>query len=133
VRWIDPHAPSAAEAKVLARLERLRLALNERLQLGAFSLELHWALYPPGARYARHVDQPRGGRARVVSVVLYLNPGWPAADGGALRLYPPRAAPIDVLPEAGTLAAFRSEALPHEVLPACRERLALTGWLRRRA
>lgn len=117
---------------MLARLERLRLALNERLVLGAFTLELHWALYPPGAGYARHVDQPRGGRERVVSIVLYLNEGWQSADGGALRLHHETEGEIDVLPRAGTLAAFRSEGLAHEVCVARRERLALTGWMRRR-
>lgn len=132
VRWIDPAAPTRAEARVLARIERLRLALNERLQLGAFELELHWALYPPGARYARHVDQPRGSGARVVSLVLYLNEHWSAADGGVLRLHRGAGGPFDVLPRAGTLVAFGSEGLAHEVLVARRERLALTGWLRRR-
>jgi SM-20-related protein len=133
VRWIDPASPSAAEARVLARIERLRRALNERLQLGAFELELHWALYPPGARYRRHVDQPRGGGARVASLVLYLNEAWHPGDGGALRLHLARRPVIDVWPEAGTLAVFRSEGVPHEVLVARRPRLALTGWLRRRA
>jgi SM-20-related protein len=132
VRWIDPAAPSRGEARVLARIERLRQALNRRLLLGAFELELHWALYPPGTRYARHVDQPRGRDARVVSLVLYLNDGWSEADGGALRLHPDAAGPIDVLPRGGTLVAFPSEGLAHEVLVARRERLALTGWLRRR-
>jgi SM-20-related protein len=132
VRWIDPGAATRGEARLLARIERLRRVLNERLQLGAFELELHWALYPPGAAYARHVDQPRGGRARVVSLVLYLNEAWTAADGGALRLHCD-GGPVDVLPQGGALAAFRSEGLPHEVLAARRERLALTGWLRRRA
>jgi SM-20-related protein len=132
VRWIDPSAPTRGEARVLGRVERLRCGLNERLQLGAFDLELHWALYPPGAAYARHVDQARSSDARVVSLVLYLNPDWRVEDGGALRLHlAPE--PIDVLPEAGTLVAFRSEGLAHEVLAARRDRLALTGWLRRRA
>jgi SM-20-related protein len=40
---------------------------------------------------------------------------------------------LDVLPEGGTLVAFLSERFQHEVLPARRERLALTGWFRRRA
>lgn len=132
VRWIDPAQPTRAEARVLARLERLRLALNERLFLGAFTLELHWALYPPGSAYARHVDQPRGGRERVVSIVLYLNEDWRTADGGALRLHHQTEGAVDVLPRAGTLAAFRSEGLAHEVCVARRARLALTGWMRRR-
>ena len=36
------------------------------------------------------------------------------------------------LPQAGTLALFLSADMPHEVLPATRERLSLTGWFRRR-
>ena len=37
-----------------------------------------------------------------------------------------------MLPQAGTLALFLSGEMPHEVLPATRERLSLTGWFRRR-
>jgi SM-20-related protein len=132
VRWIDPASASRGEARVLARIERLRRGLNERLQLGAFELELHWTLYPPGAHYARHVDQPRGRRARVVSLVLYLNAGWTPRDGGALRLHLGAGDTRDVLPRGGTLVAFASDDVPHEVLAPRRERLALTGWLRRR-
>ena len=36
------------------------------------------------------------------------------------------------LPSAGTLVLSISAELPHEVLPATRERLSLTGWFRRR-
>jgi SM-20-related protein len=39
----------------------------------------------------------------------------------------------DVLPVAGTLVCFLSDRFEHEVLPATRERLSLTGWFRRRA
>lgn len=132
VRWIDPRAAARCETRVLDRIERLRRGLNERLQLGAFDLELHWALYPPGACYVRHVDALRGSAVRVVSIVLYLNEGWRTADGGALRLHG-AAGSVDVLPHAGTLVAFPSEGLAHEVRAARRDRLALTGWLRRRA
>ncbi|MCO6705038.1 2OG-Fe(II) oxygenase, partial [Streptomyces sp. CHB9.2] len=38
----------------------------------------------------------------------------------------------DVLPLGGSLVCFLSGQLPHEVLPATRERLSLTGWFRRR-
>jgi SM-20-related protein len=133
VRWIDPAAATRGEAALLARVEKLRAALNRSLQLGAFDLELHWALYPPGALYARHRDRFRGERARVVSLVLYLNDAWQPRDGGALRLYLDANASLDVAPRAGTLVAFLSDRFEHEVLPARRERLSLTGWLRQRA
>jgi SM-20-related protein len=38
----------------------------------------------------------------------------------------------DLLPLAGNLLLFNSAQLAHEVLPARRERLSLTGWFRRR-
>jgi len=38
----------------------------------------------------------------------------------------------DVPPEGGTLVCFMSERFWHEVLPARRLRLSLTGWFRRR-
>ena len=64
--------------------------------------------------------------------MLYLNESWSAGDGGALRLHLP-AGQQDVLPRAGTLVAFLSGRFEHEVLPARRERLSLTGWFTRRA
>ena len=117
-------------------LNTLRGALNERLLLGLFSLEVHYALYPPGAFYRRHLDQFRG-RAfssgdRVISCAIYLNEDWTPAEGGLLRIYD-RELARDVLPVAGTLACFLSDRFEHEVLPATRERLSLTGWFRRRA
>ena len=70
--WITaPLMP--AERGLLERLERLRLRLNAEAYLGLFDLELHHAWYPPGAGYARHVDQPHGRAQRRVSLVLYLN------------------------------------------------------------
>jgi SM-20-related protein len=117
-------------------LEALRLALNNTLWLGLFSFDAHYALYPPGAFYRRHRDQFRGSAAssdvRVISCAIYLNENWTLADGGALRIYDGQRA-REVPPAAGTLVCFLSERFEHEVLPATRERLALTGWFRRRA
>lgn len=39
----------------------------------------------------------------------------------------------DVLPTGGCLVVFMSGEVPHEVMPATRDRLSLTGWFRRRA
>ena len=99
---------------------------------GLAEYEGHYALYPPGASYARHRDRFRDDDTRVLSCVLYLNEGWRREDGGALRLYVEGGRAIDVRPEGGTLVAFLSGRFDHEVLPARRPRLALTGWFRRR-
>ena len=136
ILWLDQSLASSSQQPVWQALDALRLALNETLLLGLFSFEGHYALYPPGACYRRHRDQFRGAAAssdiRVISCAIYLNENWALTDGGALRIYDGEGM-RDVLPVAGTLVCFLSDRFEHEVLPATRERLALTGWFRRRA
>jgi SM-20-related protein len=133
IRWLEPQAASAAQQACLARFEALRLTFNRGLQLGLFDFECHFALYPAGARYARHLDRFKGDARRALSCVLYLNERWQAEDGGQLRLYLDQVRSVDIAPVSGTLVAFLSERFEHEVLPARRERISLTGWFRRRA
>lgn len=117
----------------LAWMESLRQTLNRSLFLGLFSFESHYAHYKPGDFYKRHVDAFRGDANRMVSVVLYLNPGWQPDDGGELVLYPREGEthdPIKVTPAFGTLVCFLSEDFPHEVLPTTRDRYSIAGWFR---
>ena len=130
--WLDDHAPAPAEVALLVRFEALRRVVNEALFLGLVEIEAHYALYPPGAAYARHRDRFRDDDARVLSCVLYLNHGWAAADGGALRLYLADDAALDVAPEGGTLVCFLADRFDHEVLPARRPRLSIAGWFRQK-
>lgn len=130
--WFDAAQLGAAQTAFWERMDALRVAFNRRLLLGLDELEAHYALYPPGAGYARHRDRFRDDDARVVSAVAYLNTDWHDADGGALRLHLPDGV-HDVAPHGGTLALFLSAEIEHEVLPATRERLSIAGWFRRRA
>jgi SM-20-related protein len=132
IRWLDAEGARPAESALFAWLERLRLVVNEALFLGLLEFEGHYAIYPPGAGYARHVDRFRDDDARVLTLILYLNEAWAPAQGGALRIVQDDGATRDVLPEGGTLVAFLADRFPHEVLPATRERLAFAGWYRRR-
>jgi SM-20-related protein len=131
VQWLEDTA-SQAGLEYRQRLEALRVALNRRLMLGLFEFEGHFAAYPPGTFYARHLDRFRDGGARVVSVVAYLNPDWVADDGGHLRLYLDEENAVDIAPEFGRVVAFWSDRFHHEVLLAQRWRYSITGWLRRR-
>jgi SM-20-related protein len=136
VRWLDPPGRSESEKRYFELMEGLRLTLNRELALGLFALEAHLAIYPVGARYRYHRDRFQDEDNRVISVSLYLNSDWDAEDGGALRLYlgEPESEPYeDVLPTGGTLVTFLSEKFYHEVLPARRERLSVTGWFTRRS
>ncbi len=131
--WIEPESAPQASALLQHDFEALRLAVNAATFLGLHDFEGHYTAYPPGASYARHLDQFRDDDRRVVSVVLYLNEGWEPADGGELLLHPEgEARPATILPAGGTLVCFLSERMPHEVLTARRLRLSLTGWFRRR-
>ena len=130
INWVT--GSELATRAYLGTMERLRQHLNERLFLGLFEFESHFARYGEGAFYKRHRDSFNGGRNRVLSSVLYLNPDWRADQGGELVIYDPddgRQLGM-VSPEFGTLVLFLSEIFPHEVLPAMRTRFSLAGWFR---
>ncbi|OZC04592.1 hypothetical protein BSZ36_04715 [Rubricoccus marinus] len=132
VCWLGDAHSGPGQAAYLAAMDGLRAYLNQSLYLGLLSYDAHFASYPVGAFYARHLDALHGpGARRTLSCVLYLNPDWTDADGGHLRLYldGDRQEPfMDVRPEAGTLVTFLSERFEHEVLTSTRERSSVTGW-----
>ncbi len=121
------------QAELFAFFESVRLGLNQRLFLGLKRFEAHYATYHEGDFYRRHVDSFKGRASRVVSLVLYLNEQWQQADGGALQVYN-RENENEVcgivLPQAGRMALFMSEEIPHEVLPANRTRYSIACWFR---
>ncbi|MGE8497248.1 MAG: 2OG-Fe(II) oxygenase [Pseudomonas sp.] len=131
IEWLEVGQSDVCD-QYLMLLDGLRQAINQGLYLGLEDYESHFALYPPGAFYQKHVDRFRDDDRRTVSAVLYLNQAWQDEQGGALRLYLKNGEVRDVPPQAGCLVVFLSADLPHEVLPATRERLSLTGWFRRR-
>jgi len=128
--WIDAHSPPGHHP-FFDWLAQFRQALNARYYLGLRRHECHFARYEPGRGYARHIDQHRGTVYRKISVVLYLNPQWRQEDGGELCVYENDDGNAHrVSPTPGRLAVFRSDSIPHEVLPARQTRWSLTGWLR---
>ncbi len=131
-QWFASAAMSVPQQAFADRLDALRIVLNRSLMLGLVECESHYAVYPPDAGYARHLDRQRDSDARVVSAVFYLNPGWQAADGGALRLYMDDGSHHDVLPHAGRLLLFLSAQFEHEVRPASRDRMSIACWMRQR-
>lgn len=128
--WISTDNP--IEAAYLQAMEELRSGLNRRLYMGLFDYESHFATYPKGAYYQKHVDALKGKSNRIVSTILYLNNIWQKKDGGELLLYSEQGDSVieTVKPELGTMVFFLSEKFPHEVLKASRQRYSLTGWFR---
>jgi SM-20-related protein len=131
IHWLEAGQSEACD-RYLAIMEMLRIALNHKLFLGLEEYEGHFAFYAPGASYLQHRDQFRHDDSRTVSVIVYLNSDWLPEHGGALRLHPEGLGMRDISPVGSRIAMFLSADMLHEVLPATRDRLSLTGWFRRR-
>ena len=133
--WIDGSSPAGRDW--LDWAGALQRQINRELFMGLFSFESHFAHYAPGAFYKKHVDAFKGQANRVVSLVVYLNPVWLPDDGGELAIYADDTGPesqavpvLKVMPNFATVVAFLSEQVPHEVLPAQRDRYSIAGWFR---
>lgn len=131
ILWLEPGQSEACD-QYLALMDGLREALNRDFYLGLEDFECHFALYPPGTFYRRHLDRFRDDDRRTVSAIIYLNEQWTPGDGGQLRMFLDDGRELDAEPVGGSLVVFMSADIPHEVLPAGRERLSVTGWFRRR-
>lgn len=128
IHWVDKSAAPAEISSYLAKVDKLMGYLNQTLFLSLKDYEIHMTIYPVGSFYKRHLDQFKKDDHRKLSLICYLNVDWQEENGGQLRIYLPDGH-LDILPLAGRLVCFRSDQLEHEVLPATRERLSLTGWI----
>ncbi len=128
IQWIDRHKASQELKVYLDRLDKMISYVSQSLFLSLKDFEVHLTIYPAGTYYKRHLDQFRGDDHRRLSVIFYLNEGWKEEEGGQLRLHMPHG-PLDIFPIGGRLVCFRSDKIEHEVLPATRDRLSITGWI----
>jgi SM-20-related protein len=128
INWIDKNNADKPLLIYLNQLNELTQFLNRALFLSLKDFEVHMTIYPAGSYYKRHLDQFKKDDHRKLSVICYLNPDWKNEHGGQLRLHLPGGTK-DILPVAGRLVCFRSDQIEHEVLPATRERMSLTGWM----
>lgn len=129
-RWLSPDHPT--DTDYIAQMADFRLAINRRLFMGLFDYESHYAHYPPGAFYKKHLDAFKGQSNRVLTTVLYLNPDWQPEYGGQLLIYAPDSDKVieTVEPNFGTFVIFLSEEFPHEVVKSLRDRYSIAGWFR---
>jgi SM-20-related protein len=128
IQWIDRETANPAIKIYLDKLQELIGYINQSLYLSLKDYEVHLTIYPAGSFYKRHLDQFKHDDHRKLSVICYLNDAWKDEHGGQLRMHLENEQ-RDVLPIAGRLVCFRSDLIEHEVLPATRERLSLTGWI----
>ncbi|MAD89386.1 MAG: proline hydroxylase [Pseudoalteromonas sp.] len=131
IYWLDQR--NELESVFLNYMDEVKGYMNQRLFMGLFSYECHFAHYQPGAFYKKHLDAFKGQTNRVLSTVLYLNPDWQTGDGGELVIYDGKDHEkelIRVAPSLGTFVTFLSDEFPHEVLPAKSARFSIAGWFR---
>lgn len=134
IRWLARNDCGQLQGDYLDLMAAYQQVLNRELFLGLVEFECFCAVYPPGSFYQRHLDQFRGVEQRTVTAITYLNESWKESDGGQLRIFlnEQTGETLEVLPEAGTFVTFLSADYWHEVLPAERDRLSITGWFKTR-
>lgn len=134
--WLDETKINTAEARFFDRINDFVEYLNRTCFMGIADKEFHYALYPEGTFYKRHLDTFQNDDRRKLSIVCYLNnEDWKPEYGGELAIY------IDengvervenIYPLEGRMVIFESQILEHEVKPVKQERLSITGWLKSR-
>lgn len=136
ILWMDETKADANEMLFFNKINDLVSYLNRTCFMGILNKEFHYALYPIGTFYKRHIDTFQNDDRRKLSFVCYLNEdGWLPENGGELVLY------LDengndtekvIYPFPGRVVLFESQIIEHEVKPVNKNRLSITGWLKTR-
>lgn len=130
IHWIEPETIDPFEVAYFEKLDRFIAYLNRTCYTAINDKEIHYAKYPKGTFYKRHLDQFKIDNGRVFSVIIYLNDNWTENDGGEIGLYFGEEVK-KLQPIGGRMIFFKSDEIEHEVFPSnTRNRLSLTGWLK---
>jgi len=136
ILWIDEAKANQAEFLFFDKINDLIKYLNRTCFLGILQKEFHYALYPTGTCYKRHIDTFQNDDRRKLSFVCYLNhEDWQAENGGELVLYLNNEGQEEekvIYPFPGRVVIFESQLIEHEVKPVNTKRLSITGWLKTR-
>jgi len=136
ILWINEADAGEAENIFFSKINSLVDYLNKTCFLGILQKEFHYAVYPPGTFYKRHLDTFQNDDRRKLSLVCYLNEeNWNPENGGELVIYKQEngvETPKIIYPLPGRIVIFESQVLEHEVKPVNTTRLSITGWLKTR-
>lgn len=134
ILWLDESTSNEAEKMFFDRINDLVHYLNRTCFLGIREKEFHYALYPDGTFYKRHLDTFQNDSRRKLSLVCYLNEeSWQMDFGGELTIYSYEngaETERNIVPKQGRMVIFESQILEHEVKPVKQPRLSITGWLK---
>lgn len=137
ILWLNEAEAGPAERLFFSRINDFVEYLNKTCFLGILHKEFHYALYPEGTFYKRHLDTFQNDDRRKLSLVCYLNEqDWKSEYGGELVIYynddTGKEVEKKIFPFPGRVVIFESQVLEHEVRPVKTERLSITGWLKTR-
>ncbi|WP_423817817.1 2OG-Fe(II) oxygenase [Salinimicrobium sp. TIG7-5_MAKvit] len=136
ILWLNEAEAAQAEKAFFRRINDFVYYLNRTCFTGILHKEFHYALYPEGTFYKRHLDTFQNDDRRKLSMVCYLNEqDWQPEYGGELVIYNYEngvEVPKSIYPFPGRMVIFESQILEHEVKPVKTERLSITGWLKTR-
>jgi SM-20-related protein len=136
ILWLDEQNAEGAEWVFFNKLQDFTQYLNRTCFMGIVTQEFHYALYPEGTYYKRHLDTFMNDSSRKLSIVCYLNDeDWKPEYGGELTIYineDGTEKATNIYPVQGRVVVFESQVLEHEVKPVKRDRLSITGWLKTR-
>jgi len=136
ILWLNEADAGENEKIFFNKINPFISYLNKTCFLGILFKEFHYALYPTGTFYKRHLDTFQNDDRRKLSLVCYLNDeDWKPENGGELLIYKEIDGvekPITIYPFPGRVVVFESQILEHEVKPVKTMRLSITGWLKTR-
>jgi SM-20-related protein len=136
ILWINEADAGEAETVFFNKINSLVSYLNKTCFLGILQKEFHYAVYPEGTFYKRHLDTFQNDDRRKLSLVCYLNDeDWAPENGGELVIYKDVngvETAKSIYPFPGRMVIFESQLLEHEVKPVKTTRLSITGWLKTR-
>ncbi len=136
IMWLNEAEGNLAEKTFFRKINDFADYLNRTCFMGILHKEFHYALYPEGTFYRRHLDTFQNDDRRKLSIVCYLNEqDWQPEYGGELVIYQNidgEEVPKTIYPFPGRMVVFESQVLEHEVKPVKTERLSITGWLKTR-
>ncbi|MBZ9730228.1 2OG-Fe(II) oxygenase [Salegentibacter sp. JZCK2] len=136
ILWLNEAEFGEAESLFFSKINLLVAYLNKTCFLGILTKEFHYALYPEGTFYQRHLDTFQNDGRRKLSMVCYLNEeDWKPENGGELVIYSEEngvEVSKAIYPMPGRVVIFESQVLEHEVKPVKTARLSITGWLKTR-
>jgi len=130
ILWLDRSNNNEIQDRFLNQMDDFIRYLNLSCYTGITSYEFHYAFYETGRFYKKHLDRFQNNSDRQFSMISYLNENWKEEDGGQLSVIKD-GIETKISPVLGKTVFFKSDQLEHEVLITNKDRLSVTGWLKR--